>query len=287
MKVVYFFLIIILSLFIMLAISPLRGAPLGMAYSSSAGFILYFLFTIFSLKFFKSKLSALQILLAVIVGFWLLLLPIRIIDFESSVGSLPDSLLQTLGIICGFLYRRLKKPFNILTAFLGCLILTFMLFRGYDFWFHKLNFGTFTGRIEAHALPSAFEASDENNDVITDVDFKGKIVLLDFWYTQCGPCFDKFPQLQAAYDRYKNDPSIVIYAVDNPVEEDKPGQAFEEIKNEGFSFPVVIAKDENMPENFGVKVYPTTFVIDRNGMIVYKGAIAGAVKMVEELKEPN
>jgi hypothetical protein len=49
-------------------------------------------------------------------------------------------------------------------------------------------------------------------------------------------------------------------------------------------FQAVISKDERMPEKFGVSGYPTTFVIDRKGDIVYKGGIEGAVKMVEELK---
>jgi hypothetical protein len=39
-----------------------------------------------------------------------------------------------------------------------------------------------------------------------------------------------------------------------------------------------------LPKKFGVKYYPTTFVIDRSGQIVYKGDIAGAVRMVEELR---
>ena len=97
----------------------------------------------------------------------------------------------------------------------------------------------------------------------------------------------KIPQLQTAFEKYKNDPSVATYAVDKPIEEDKPGVAFQVIKDEGYAFPVVFAKDENMREKFGVKYYPTTFVTDRSGMIVYRGDIAGAVKMVGELKENN
>jgi hypothetical protein len=42
--------------------------------------------------------------------------------------------------------------------------------------------------------------------------------------------------------------------------------------------------DQELPEKFGATGYPTTFVIDQKGMIVFKGDVAGAVKMVEELK---
>lgn len=140
------------------------------------------------------------------------------------------------------------------------------------------------GRVETFALPARFETFDEQRNLITDDNFKNKIVLLDFWATTCGHCFNKFPQVQAAYNKYRNDPSVMILAVNNPVEEDKPNQAFDDIRKEGHSFPVVVAKDENLAEKFGVKGYPTTFVINWNGQIVYKGDIAGAVKMVEELK---
>jgi len=79
----------------------------------------------------------------------------------------------------------------------------------------------------------------------------------------------------------------MILAVNKPIEEDKPNQAFEMIREEGHSFPVVITKDADLAEKFGVKGYPTTFVINRNGQIVYKGDIEGAVKMVAELKESD
>ncbi|HEV7643061.1 MAG TPA: hypothetical protein VGO50_03890 [Pyrinomonadaceae bacterium] len=63
-----------------------------------------------------------------------------------------------------------------------------------------------------------------------------------------------------------------------------PGEAFEVIREEGYTFPVAVAADEELPEKLGVKVYPTTLVIDRQGKIVYRGDIAGARAMVDELR---
>lgn len=129
-----------------------------------------------------------------------------------------------------------------------------------------------------------FESFDEQKNLIAQNNFDGKIVLLDFW-TTCGICFEKFPQVQAVHDKYKNDSSVMILAVNKPIEEDKPNQAFNDIRENGYSFPVVVTKDEDLAERFGVKGYPTTFVVNRNGQIVYKGDIEGAVKMVDELKQ--
>lgn len=272
-----------LSLLLMILVSPLRAFNIEL--SSAVGFISYLFLTVYLLNKFGQKIPGWLIFVGVIAGLWVFHLPLRIIYFRSTLTTLPDALIHTLGIVCAYLYWLLKGRIRLLPVVLGCLITAFMFFQGYDMWLHKLNYGTFTGRIQPLNLPAKFEAKNEYGQLITDAELSGKIVLLDFWHTRCGICFEKFPQVQAAYERYRTDPSINILAVNKPLEEDRPGDAFEMIKTEGYSFQVVVSKDEYMPENFGVRVYPTTFVIDRKGEVVFKGGIEGAVKMVEELRQ--
>jgi thiol-disulfide isomerase/thioredoxin len=285
MKIKSLITIFLSSLVLFVVLTPVRiylGSPTFLL----IGFVLFFLLTLLFNKKYEMFLPVWVILAAIILGQWIPELPMRTTSFEETLISLPGSLIHTLGIICGFLYWRLRRPFNILTAFLGCLITVFMFFQGYEYWYHKLNYGTFTGKVQQMLRPK-FEAYDAQNGLITDRNFQDKIVLLDFWFTRCATCFEKFPQVQAIYDIYKNDPTIAIFAVDAPIEEDTPGQAFQMIKEAGYVFPVLIAKDQQLPEKFGIKYYPTTFVIDRSGQIVFRGDIAGAVKMVEELKESD
>lgn len=283
MKIKHLIVIFLSSLLLFFLLAPLRGFA-NFQTSSLTGFICYFLLTAFLIKEDRESTRGWVILITILLGRWLIELPFRIRDFEATLVSLPDLMIQTLGIICGFLSRGLKSPYRYMTAFIGFTFAVFMFFQGHEYWYHRLNYGTFTGKIQ-YTLPVKFEAYDAQQNLITDGSFQHKVVLLDFWYTRCGACFEKFPQLQAAYDKYKNDPSVAIFAVDKPIEEDTPGQAFQVIKDEGYTFPVVIAMDEHLPEKFGVKYYPTTFVIDRSGKIVFRGDIAGAVKMVDELKE--
>lgn len=244
----------------------------------------YFCLTLFTIKCYENKLSAISIVVIFFVAMLLIKFYTIYLLFVESLWSLPIILIHCLGIISAFFYLKLKRPVNMLPFALSFLLTMFMFFQGWDYWIHKINFGTFTGRVSAYNLPAKFEAFDEQKNLITENNFNDKLILLDFWFTRCGVCFQKFPQVQAVYDKYKSDSSIAIFAVDKPIEGDKPNQAFEVIKEEGYSFPVVIAKDEELPERFGVKGYPTTFVIDSNGVIVFKGDIAGAVKMVDELK---
>jgi len=158
-----------------------------------------------------------------------------------------------------------------------------MFFQGWHYWIHKSQYGTFTGEV-SYSLPAKFEAFDEKKNLIDENDFNDKVILLDFWTTNCGICFKKFPQVQAVYEKYKNDSSVMILAVNAPLEEDKPNQAFDDTQKRGHTFSVVITKDEDLAEKFGVKGYPTTFVINPNGQVIFKGDIEGAVKMVDKLK---
>ncbi|MBX3291456.1 MAG: TlpA family protein disulfide reductase [Acidobacteria bacterium] len=191
--------------------------------------------------------------------------------------------MHTLGTICGYLFVSLRSPLNLVPTILGGTLVLFMLHSGWGLWIHKLNYGTFTGLVVAEKMPTEFVAIDEKGNLKTDESFRGKIVLLDFWYTTCGACFIKFPHVQSVYQKYKKNPFVEILAVNKPIEEDGPNQAFEVVKNAGYSFPVVIVKDEEMPEKWGVKFYPTTFVINQNGLVVFRGDIEKAIGLVDEL----
>lgn len=242
--------LIIISLIASLLIATLRVYEFGnLLLSSSIGFTIYLILTICFLRIFNSKLSSLKVCLSIIVGLFLLQIPPRIYDFSGTLVTLPDFLIHLLGIICAFLYWSLKRPFNIIVAFLCVSIVALVSFKGYDLWSHKINFGTFNGKVEASALPVKFEAFDEQKNLILDDNFQNKLVLLDFWNTGCGVCFEKFPQLQAFYEKYRNDNSVMIFAVNKPFEEDKPNQAFEMIRERNLTFPVVITKDEDLAEN--------------------------------------
>jgi thiol-disulfide isomerase/thioredoxin len=277
------FKILLLSFLLSLLVSPLRAFDFG--YSGIAGFVVYFFFSIFCLRRYRAKASAFYIIMALVAGLWLMEAPMRLFWFNKTLGSLPDILIKTCGIPCGYFYWRLRGARRYLPGALGLALSAFMLFAGYGMWLHKLNFGSFTGRVTPLNLAVPIEGFTKDGEFISNNDFTDKIVLLDFWHTSCGVCFEKFPKVQSAFEKFKSDPGVIIVAVDKPLEEDKPGQAFEMITREGYSFDVVVSKDENMPDNLGIRVYPTTLVIDRRGEMVYKGDIEGAVKMVDELKQ--
>jgi thiol-disulfide isomerase/thioredoxin len=96
--------------------------------------------------------------------------------------------------------------------------------------------------------------------------YKGKVVFLNFWATWCGPCRVEMPSMEALYNKY-NDKGLEILAV-NSGEDQATVSSF--LKNEGFSFPVLLDLDGRVGLNYGLQAIPTTFLIDRDGMIVLR-----------------
>ena len=102
-------------------------------------------------------------------------------------------------------------------------------------------------------------------DSIRSADLKGKVVVLDFWATWCGPCIDELPQFQATVDRWANRSEVVFLAVS--VDEDDDVVRRFMTKNE-YDFPV--ARDGNVDDDFGVSAIPTIVLIGREGRIQYR-----------------
>lgn len=95
-------------------------------------------------------------------------------------------------------------------------------------------------------------------------------VVLNFWYTGCAPCKTEFPYLQEAYEQYSD--RIALLAVD-PVDKDNAVIAKYKGDN-GLTFPMGAVPPE-WEQLMGIKGYPTTVVIDRNGVIslIHTGSV--------------
>lgn len=281
MKLKPFLLVFISSVLLTLALSPLRGYA-SFQSSTLIGFIAYFGLTWLRLRKYKDRLASGQIFAAIILGASIFDLPIRALNFTGTLVSFPDFVFHLFGAVCGLLFASLHSRHKWAVMLAGLVLAFLMYFDGYDRWIHRLNFGTFTGAV-SYPLPDPFPTSDEKGATVSRNDFANKVVVLDFWHTACGVCFQKFPKLQRVYDQYKNNPAVIVLAVNKPIEGDRKGQAFQMIKERGYTFPVVISEREDLPEVLGVNSYPTTFVVNPQGVVIFKGGIEYAADRMEEL----
>jgi thiol-disulfide isomerase/thioredoxin len=127
-----------------------------------------------------------------------------------------------------------------------------------------------------------WELKDPDGKTVRSSDFKGKIVVLDFWATWCGPCRAEIPAFVALQKEYAPEGLVVVGA---SVDEGSAATVKDFTQKLGMNYPIVLA-DEKMEQAFGgIEAIPTTFIIDRAGRVVKKDSgFANKGEFEQEIK---
>lgn len=95
-------------------------------------------------------------------------------------------------------------------------------------------------------------------------DYRGRVVLLNFWATWCAPCVLEMPSIQTLYDTYQEQ-GLEVVAVN--VQEDRDiVAAF--VEEHGFSFPILLDSNGRTTSTYAVRGLPTSYLIDRTGKLI-------------------
>jgi thiol-disulfide isomerase/thioredoxin len=137
----------------------------------------------------------------------------------------------------------------------------FLLFAGAAFFLE----GTLSQAAGSKTAAPDWQLSDVDGNPVKLSDFKGKVVILDFWATWCPPCRREIPGFVAIQKKYA-DKGFTVIGVS--VDEQGPSVVKPFMRQLGMNYPVVMGTPKIVVDYGGIEGIPTTFIIDRQGNVV-------------------
>ncbi len=137
----------------------------------------------------------------------------------------------------------------------------------------------------AHAVQLAAPAPDFTLHAMSGPnvrlqELRGKVVMVNFWATWCGPCRQEMPHLNRLHEKYSRSGFVLLgLNVD-----DDPQNAAAVAAKLGVQFPVLLDTDKQVSDRYDLKAMPSTYLIDRDGKVrfMHRGYLSGYEEQYEK-----
>ena len=128
--------------------------------------------------------------------------------------------------------------------------------------------------------PSFRARSLDGSETISKADLAGKVVFVDFWASWCPPCLKSLPEFENLQTSFSGRDDVVVIAINL---DENPQDATDFINKINVSYKILADKSGEIPESFGVNAMPTSYVIDKSGVIryVHSGYKSGDVSKIK------
>ena len=111
-----------------------------------------------------------------------------------------------------------------------------------------------------------FTVKNLQGEEVSLEDYKGKVVLLNFWATWCFPCIKEMPDLETLWQRYRDQGFVVLGISNDDAKKQKRVKNF--VKKAELSFPIALDPDSTVSDVYEVAGIPASYIINREGEAV-------------------
>ena len=137
-------------------------------------------------------------------------------------------------------------------------------------------------KTESAEMAPNFDLTSTNGKSIKLSDYRGKVVIVDFWATWCPPCRKGIPDLIELQKEFKD--NLVVIGVS--LDQDTKSDVVPFMKKYGINYPIVYGDNQVIMDYGSINAIPTSFVIDKTGKIVDKHiGLVPKSEYVDKIKE--
>ena len=131
-----------------------------------------------------------------------------------------------------------------------------------------------------------FTLKDLSGKSVSLDQYKGKVVVLNFWATWCPPCRQEMPEFNELSKEFAKSGQAVLLAVNmTDGQRDTPAKVAAFVKDNKYTMPVLLDTEQSLAEYFSIRYIPSTFVINAQGKVT--GQIQGGTTKAAVLKLVN
>ena len=136
---------------------------------------------------------------------------------------------------------------------------------------------SFDAALKGKPLPD-FVFKDISGNTYTPEDIKGKVVVINLWFTSCAPCIEEMPELNKLVKEYENNDAVLFLAL---ALDEKGPRLSKFLETHIFNYNIVPDSQDYIVEKLQVGIFPTHIVLDKNSNVVF--TLAGYTPQVGEL----
>jgi thiol-disulfide isomerase/thioredoxin len=273
-----------------LAIMILFNSFIGIFCSITLGIVLFFTFSVWFKKRSVTQRELIIhyiILFSPIIAFSIFYLWKGPLTYYTSLNFV---LAPVFGSIAGILFAYLNSlKRRIAVVGVTIIIISWIYLSGLnqwaDYWnvtyyYHKYSIQT--GEISEPAPAFSFTS---DSIALNNTNLLGKTVIVDFWGRSCAPCLSTLPRFIELKKKYLQHKDIVFILVNISYKTETLEQAKATLKNAGFNIETYLGPEaKDAFEKLNIASYPFTWIINKEGKLIYRGKIDGVEKIIMRIK---